>query len=60
MDAQNLSDLRALMPEAHEKLGLFLDPLGGGDVPDPYYTRDFDGALDLITRASAAWAERLR
>lgn len=60
MDADNLSDLRTLMPEAQEKLTLFLDPIGGGDVPDPYYTRDFDGALDLIERASAAWADRLR
>jgi protein-tyrosine phosphatase len=60
MDRQNLADLRALAPlDATAELTLFLDPIGGGDVPDPYYTRDFDGALDLIERAAVAWAERL-
>ena len=35
MDAQNLADLRAIMPAgACAKLALFL---GTGDVPDPYY-----------------------
>ena len=27
-------------------------PGRGPDVPDPYYTRDFDGALDLIEAAA--------
>ncbi|KPQ17408.1 MAG: protein-tyrosine phosphatase [Rhodobacteraceae bacterium HLUCCO18] len=57
MDRQNLADLRAMAPEAAH-LCLFLEPLGGGDVPDPYFTRDFDGALDLIERAAVAWAGR--
>ena len=50
MDGQNLLDLQALSPEAGE-LRLFTDyaPEAGADhVPDPYHTRDFDGALDLI------------
>jgi protein-tyrosine phosphatase len=60
MDRQNLADLRALAPaDARAQVTLFLDPIGGGDVPDPYYTRDFDGALDLIERAAEAWAARL-
>ena len=59
MDAENLSDLRALDPGGPAQLRLFLDPLGGGDVPDPYYTRDFDGALDLIIRAAQAWSDEL-
>jgi protein-tyrosine phosphatase len=58
MDRQNLADLEALAPaDGTAELRLFLDPLGGGDVPDPYYTRDFDGALDLVERAATAWAE---
>ena len=32
---------------------LFLPPALGRDVPDPYYTRDFDGALDLIEHGTA-------
>ena len=52
MDGENLSDLRALAPKgARAKLALFTDfapHTTAKDVPDPYYTRDFDGALDLI------------
>ncbi len=59
MDSQNLADLAAIRPETGADLRLFLDPVGGGDVPDPYYTRDFEGALDLIERAARAWADTL-
>jgi protein-tyrosine phosphatase len=59
MDRDTLADLRAMAPEGGARLALFLDPLGGGDVPDPYYTRDFDGALRLIEQAAKAWAARL-
>ncbi|MEX3014326.1 low molecular weight protein-tyrosine-phosphatase [Gymnodinialimonas hymeniacidonis] len=58
MDAENLSDLRELAPEA-DNITLFREPVGGGAVPDPYFTGDFDGALDLIEEASQAWAQRL-
>ena len=58
MDAQNLADLREITPEA-DNIALFREPLGGGPVPDPYYTGDFDGALDLIEEAAQAWAHRL-
>lgn len=48
MDADNLADLRA-MPGG-EKAVLFGEATGLGavDVPDPYYTRDFEGCLDMI------------
>ncbi len=58
MDAQNLSDLREIAPQA-DNVALFRDPVGAGAVPDPYYTGDFDGALDLIEEAAEAWAKRL-
>ncbi len=58
MDAQNLRYLRALAPGAGN-LHLFLEHSGGGNVPDPYLTRDFDAALDLIEQGAAAWAARL-
>jgi protein-tyrosine phosphatase len=52
MDAQNLADVDAQRPAGAETpVHLFTDyaPESGADkVPDPYYTRDFDGALDLI------------
>ena len=59
MDAENLADLRDLAPES-DNIELFRAPVGGGPVPDPYYTGDFDGALDLIEEAAEAWAKRLR
>lgn len=56
MDASNLSEIEAQRP-AHNvtPVRLFTDYLpadshhaGTVDVPDPWYTRDFDGVLDLI------------
>jgi protein-tyrosine phosphatase len=56
MDGSNLRDIEALRPPGNDtpvKLILdFADGHEGGDVPDPYYTRDFDGALDLIEKAA--------
>ncbi|WP_407495398.1 low molecular weight protein-tyrosine-phosphatase [Pseudooceanicola sp. MF1-13] len=52
MDGQNLEDVEAQRPNgAKTPVRLFTDyapQLGADKVPDPYYTRDFDGALDLI------------
>lgn len=56
MDEDNLADLKRLQPDgARAEVRLFLDyapETGQSDVPDPYFTRDFEGALDLIERAS--------
>lgn len=56
MDAQNLRDIESLRPEGVDTPArLFLDfaeGYAGQDVPDPYYTRDFEGALDLIEAAA--------
>ncbi|AHM04179.1 Low molecular weight protein tyrosine phosphatase [Roseibacterium elongatum DSM 19469] len=61
MDSENHADLARMAPEgARAALAMYLDPLGGGDVPDPYFTRDFEGALDLIEQAAHLWAARLR
>lgn len=52
MDASNLADIEAQRPAGNETpVKCFTDyaPNSGmTEVPDPYYTRDFDGALDLI------------
>ena len=57
MDATNLEEIEALRPEgAGTPVRLFTDfaPEAGADhVPDPYYTRDFEAALDLIEVAAA-------
>ena len=56
MDADNLIEIESLRPTGNATpVRLFTDytPESGADhVPDPYYTRDFDGALDLIEQAA--------
>lgn len=62
MDSSNLADLQAIRPaDATAQLSLYLTPLDSTptDVPDPYYTRDFDGVLMLIEQAAQAWAKRM-
>jgi len=55
MDANNITDIEDLRPYGNETpVSLLTDfaPDSGADhVPDPYYTRDFEGALDLIETA---------
>lgn len=64
MDANNLADIEGLRPDGSETpVRLFLDFAeghGGQDVPDPYYSRDFDGALDLIESAASGLLASLR
>ena len=52
MDDSNRADIERLRPAGNtNEVRLFTDyapHLGKNEVPDPYYTRDFDGALDLI------------
>ena len=56
MDPENIADIESLRPTGNTTpVRLFTDyaPESGADhVPDPYYTRDFAGALDLIEQAS--------
>ena len=50
MDAENLDDLGALRG-GRADLRLFTDyapQTGATEIPDPYFTRDFDGTLDLV------------
>ncbi|MBN7784652.1 low molecular weight phosphotyrosine protein phosphatase [Ponticoccus gilvus] len=60
MDRDNLEDLRALAPGGAD-LRLMTDfaPGCGASVPDPYYTRDFDGTLDLIERCAQGLLDQL-
>ena len=56
MDRANLSNLEAMRPAGNATpVRLFLDyapDAGVAEVPDPYYSGDFDGALDLIEIAA--------
>jgi protein-tyrosine phosphatase len=49
MDRQNHADIERLRPAGNvTPVQLMADQ----DVPDPYYTRDFDAALDIIEAAA--------
>ncbi len=56
MDHDNLDEIERLRPAGNETPArLFLEyapQAGESDVPDPYYTRDFERALDLIEMAT--------
>lgn len=56
MDTDNLRDIGALRPpRCQTPVARFMDyapQAGVPDVPDPYFTRDFEAALDLIELAS--------
>ena len=63
MDASNIEAIEQLRPAGNTTpVRLFTDyaPDTGMDhVPDPYHTRDFDAALDLIEACSAGLARAL-
>lgn len=64
MDADNIANIEALRPAGNETpvrlLTDFAPHIGTDHVPDPYYTRDFDGALDLIEAAVEGLDAHLR
>ena len=49
MDRQNQADIEQLRPAGNTTP---VKLMAQTDVPDPYYTRDFDGALDMIEAAA--------
>ncbi|UUV06904.1 low molecular weight protein-tyrosine-phosphatase [Ruegeria sp. YS9] len=63
MDANNIADIEDLRPaDSDTPVRLLTDfalETGADHVPDPYYTRDFDGALDLIEAAVEGLAAHL-
>ena len=56
MDRQNLADIERLRPAGNETP---VQLMAEQDVPDPYYTRDFEGALDIIEEAASRLQERI-
>ncbi|MCU9849801.1 low molecular weight phosphotyrosine protein phosphatase [Defluviimonas sp. WL0024] len=63
MDGVNHAALEALRPRGNATpLALFLDGVAGSaprDMPDPYYTGDFDTVLDLVEAGADALIARL-
>lgn len=51
MDRDNITDIESLRPAGHQtpvKLFSEYSKRPGTDVPDPYYTREFDKTLDMV------------
>ncbi len=63
MDVDNIADMKILRPNGNTTpVRLFTDYTANSktsDIPDPYYTRDFTGALQLVEDASAGLIEAL-
>lgn len=63
MDQNNLDSIESRRPKGNQvRVCLFTDfaPEAGMDhVPDPYYTRDFDGCLDLLGQAATGLKQAL-
>lgn len=59
MDEQNLARIEQHRPPGSETPVVLLTSwlAGEHEVPDPYYTGDFEGAFDLIERAVDALVE---
>jgi protein-tyrosine phosphatase len=63
MDADNLAGLRRLGAGKSDRVFRLLDLVddrSDKDVPDPYYTGDFDETYDLVQRGCAALLAKIR
>lgn len=63
MDAKNMAKIETLRPKGNTTPARLFTDFANSDadhVPDPYYTRDFDGTLDLIELAAAGLVTHLR
>lgn len=59
MDRENVSDLQTMAPEGtNDKIYLYLDRVSGyagKDIPDPWYTGDFEETYQLIQKGLNEW-----
>lgn len=64
MDHNNVSDLKRLAPkEQAKKIYLFMSMVEGmteEEVPDPYYTGDFEETYTMVDKGTSAWLDYLQ
>ena len=61
MDAENLSDIERLRPAGNDTPVRNLAAYAGhSHVPDPYFTRDFEEALDILTASIDALVQDIQ
>ena len=63
MDQSNLEDLERMAPQDWQgTLHLFMAPVVGKEteeVPDPYYTGDFQQTFEMVDQGAEAWLQQL-
>lgn len=63
MDDENMADIERLRPQGAtaeaRRMTDFAPQAGAGHVPDPYYTGDYDGALDLVEECARGLVKAL-
>lgn len=63
MDAQNIADMERLRPAGNatpvRRFTDYAPDTGADHIPDAYYTRDYDGAFDLIEACAAGLVRAL-
>ena len=61
MDQANVADLKRIAPDnAQDKIHLFLSSVAGKEeqeVPDPYYTNNFEETYQLLNQGLENWLE---
>ncbi len=64
MDANNVADLKAFAPqEEQRRIHLFMEVVAGKetmDVPDPYYTGDFEETYRLVEAGTSEWLKKIK
>ncbi|MCA0971928.1 low molecular weight phosphotyrosine protein phosphatase [Halobacillus litoralis] len=63
MDDQNMRDLKAIREKNDVVVGKLLDEIPGAkesDVPDPYFTGNFDYVYQLVSEGCSRWLERIK
>ena len=65
MDENNIRDLEGLSPDIHSlhKIHLLLSEEVGlekENIPDPYYTGDFDLTYELVNKGTTKWLDKIK
>jgi protein-tyrosine phosphatase len=63
MTRQHLAELQALQPARSGEMRLLMDFVSSGegrDIPDPYYTRNFDEVYAMISAGCRGLLEHIR
>ncbi|MGY3765695.1 low molecular weight protein-tyrosine-phosphatase [Vagococcus vulneris] len=62
MDAENINNLHAIAPteESACKIHQLLEDFDSQEVPDPYYTGNFELTYELINKGTDYWLDKIK